>query len=242
MRRRVDSQKKWIAWIAGAAVALGIAALAALNIFANQPWIQNNTVLHRFTFVQEDSVKPIQSRFDIWRGTFEMIRDYPLFGIGQDTFDLAFQSYAPPALANHPTQYADRAHNLALDLLASYGLFGFAGYLGLFAALAGSVFTHLKKNRARDQKSSLAILGIFSGFVALLVAVQFNFFTLVHHAFFWTMAGMLIHFLYPQRTVLRWQLSSWQQYLLIAGFTFAVFFSILLFNILPGMEMLTDAV
>ena len=229
--RGIQALTSWALGVAG----ILCAALIVLNIFATQPWIQNNTILRRLTFNAYDSIKPIESRFDIWDGTLHMIKDHPLFGIGQDTFDIEFVPYASADLKKDPALFADRAHNLTLDITASYGIVGLLAYTGFFIVILIHGLRFIVRKRLTEK--SLTALALLTGFIGIVIAAQFNFFVHIHHIFFWTLVAAFLATIAPRTETKKLCFSSSQEWFLIIAVTVIAGLNIAFFNVLPALAL-----
>jgi O-antigen ligase len=107
-------------------------------------------------------------RLDIWRATWEMIKDHPLVGVGFGGYWTAITEYHDASGAYTPQQ----AHNDYLELLASGGLVGAC----LFVCF---VFFLLKRARATlhsgDAFRRAATLGALAGLFGVAVHSLFDF-------------------------------------------------------------------
>lgn len=74
------------------------------------------------------------TRLPIWRGSLEMIRDYPLTGVGLDQFLYQYwPRYVEPV--GWPERYTSHPHNLLLDLWLRLGILGPALGMWLIAVV-----------------------------------------------------------------------------------------------------------
>lgn len=110
-------------WIKGSVFFLALIALTALLIL--------------ITTIKGDSAS---GRILIWLNTWEMIKDYPLFGVGFDKFQAHYMNYQAIYFEQHPNSVfhyvggnVQRGFNDLFQLMAEMGIFGFA----LFAAWLG---------------------------------------------------------------------------------------------------------
>jgi O-antigen ligase/tetratricopeptide (TPR) repeat protein len=115
----------------------------------------------------------VGSRQHLWRASLEMARERPIVGWGLDTFLLAFErkrtvAYWLTEWNGTPT----KAHNEALQILATQGLFGATAVLLLTIGLGMAGF--LAWRRAEPDRKPF-LVAIFAGIVAFYVQVLFSF-------------------------------------------------------------------
>ncbi len=96
-------------------------------------------------------------RWQYWQASWNIIRDYPLTGIGPGNFTYFYTQYKPPAA---PETVAD-PHCLVLSLLSQYGPLGLAGFL---------LFALFPLYKALGRWPSKVMAGEGSRFVAVAVA------------------------------------------------------------------------
>lgn len=108
-------------------------------------------------------------RLDIWRVSFEILRDYFPFGSGIGSFVEVYQMYEPDALLN--PSYANHAHNDWLEAVMTGGVT--AGLiLTVMVALWGLAAFALWKERSRqDGTMKLARLGAVVIFILAVSSV-----------------------------------------------------------------------
>lgn len=105
---------------------LGLGALGAIGAFA---------VLAGSRFSGSDSSGYVETRRHLWHGAVQMLRDFPVTGIGLDQFLwLNQRRYIAPSIWNE--RYTSHPHNLLLDSWLSLGLAGVA-LLVVFVAAGG---------------------------------------------------------------------------------------------------------
>jgi len=73
-----------------------------------------------------------QARQIIWNMSFDMWKDRPLLGWGEDNFNVAFAKHYDPSLPLTNDIWYDRAHNIILDVMVSSGIIGLLSYLTIF--------------------------------------------------------------------------------------------------------------
>ena len=67
-------------------------------------------------------------RWQYWRASVEMYRDFFPNGVGPGNFATFYTRYKPPAAL----ETVSDPHNFLLSLLTQYGLIGFIGFITLF--------------------------------------------------------------------------------------------------------------
>ncbi len=73
----------------------------------------------------------LKSRCLLWPMAFQGVKERPLFGWGQESFNYVFNKYYDPRMFSQE-QWFDRTHNVFLDWLISGGFLGLLAYLSLF--------------------------------------------------------------------------------------------------------------
>src|SRR4029453_11470620 len=111
------------------------------------------------------------SRQHIWQAAWDIFRDHPLVGAGLDTVQIAFAAKRTVAYWNlegngSPT----RAHNEALNILATQGLLG---GLAVLVLVAGVVIATRRALRVAEDR--LLVVALLAGLVAFGVQDLFSF-------------------------------------------------------------------
>ena len=100
-------------------------------------WIGLDAVLNRFFTTSSDD---FESRWKIWVNTFQILKDFPLFGSGLGTFPQIFPMYR----SFHIRGVVTHAENDFLQLASEVGLVGvgllFVLFLFLFYKAAAGIF------------------------------------------------------------------------------------------------------
>ncbi len=95
-------------------------------------FVRHSPVLSRFSSISISDLGT-QSRFVVWKISWEGFKEKPIFGWGPENYNLIFNKYYEPVLwAQEP--WFDRAHNVFFDKLTTSGILGLLFYLGLFGA------------------------------------------------------------------------------------------------------------
>jgi tetratricopeptide (TPR) repeat protein len=141
-----------------------VAALLAVSLFLVGPGgrEQVDSRLHE-TVTQETG---IAGRVSLWRGTSQMIRDFPLLGVGLGAWQDLFPRYRS---APWTAIFYREAHNDYVELLAETGVIGFA-LLFLFFFLAGRIIL----SRLRLSSDNARLKALVAMLVASLGAMTFH--------------------------------------------------------------------
>jgi len=96
-------------------------------------------VLDRLAYIDSS----IDSRVQIYSGTWSAIKDYKIYGSGYGTFEDIFKSYQPESMYNIGNVLVDYAHNTYIETILELGLVGFVAllicHLGMFYICAGGI-------------------------------------------------------------------------------------------------------
>ena len=115
-------------------VLVGVVYLSMLKFNLTSP-------VRDFVYTGADTM---QIRLYLWKGTFQLISDHPLFGAGLNGFkDTYSGSYVLPQY----TEALQYPHNLWLTIYVELGFFGFLIFLAIFFVAARSVFADLEKSK-----------------------------------------------------------------------------------------------
>lgn len=123
-----------------------------------------------------------RTRYLAWEIAIKAWKDRPIFGWGPNNYYYAFnQYYNPESLRfGHQETWFDNAHNILLNTLASQGVVGVVGYVGLFVTALWMLCAVYRKDERH-----IHIFAIFSGFlVAHFVHNLFVFDNLTSYLYF----------------------------------------------------------
>jgi len=96
------------------------------------------------------ALRSLNSRFEIWKGTVDLIKEKPLLGYGEETFYIHFPEIITKkflTLEEDINVSADRIHNETLEIFFSHGIFAVIIYL-LLLILVIKIFFRSKNKMA----------------------------------------------------------------------------------------------
>jgi len=103
-----------------------------------------------------------QSRLFAARFSFRAFLDRPIFGWGQDNFDLIFPQYYEPEMLHYNNEfYFDRPHNKLIEIMADNGAFGLLSYLFLWVSIFATLVGIYKKQK---EPAQLIFFGLLVGY------------------------------------------------------------------------------
>jgi len=111
-------------------------------------------------------------RTEIWTGTFEIIRNNPLLGVGIGNYTEEFMPYFPTSGLRNFFKAIMHAHNQVLDKVAELGLAGIPLILALYYLPLRAALLALKLNKMNQNNKY--IYGVIAGLVALYVRSMFE--------------------------------------------------------------------
>src|SRR3989338_1929977 len=154
-------------------------------------WIQNDLTLGRIADISLSDTTT-QSRFMIWRMSWEGWKEHPILGWGQDNFLYVFAKHYNPKMWNQEPWF-DRSHDVFFDWLIAGGALGLLSYLSLFgAALYYLWFARSRHHLSVIERSILT--GMLAGYFVHNIFVFDN---LISYLVFFAFLGYL-HTLHAQ--------------------------------------------
>jgi len=126
--------------------------------YPNNSWVAKSNFLSKIASINTGG-GTTQTRLIGWRAAWDGFKEHPLFGVGEDNYNIIFNKYfdANYYLVAPSEPYFDRSHNAWLDVLVMNGLVGFVIFLGF----PGLIFYYLLQG-LRRQKIGLSEFLLFS--------------------------------------------------------------------------------
>jgi O-antigen ligase len=126
-----------------------------------------------------------------WRAGLEMLKDYPLFGVGLDNYGTYFKHYRE---SSYPIKYgyeitSTNAHNVPIQLLATGGFL----YGVIYLCLLVFIFIRgIKAIRKSPEKYRIQIVSVFSAWVAFQSQSLISIDNLGISIWGWVLGGVLV--------------------------------------------------
>lgn len=148
-----------------------VASSLSIVIWARSPgghaWLQNRTPPAFQRIIQKNIVDP--DRLQLWNIALRGFFDRPLFGWGNENFNLVYYKYTRPFENGINLQQAwfDRSHNQIIDVLVLYGLIGLIFFTVFWVVLIASPFRLMRQSTSLREQFGLLILCLF--FIAYFI-------------------------------------------------------------------------
>lgn len=172
----------------GGFLALVILALGFVAV-KDTDFIQDNNALARIANI--DIAKDLETRGVIWSMALDGVKERPILGWGQGSFNYIFNKNFEPVLYNKEAWF-DRVHDIVLDWLVAGGILGFLAYASIFVALLYYLlYLPLFKHDERiDVLERAVIIGLLTGYLMHNLVVFDN---IISYIFFACIIA-LVHF------------------------------------------------
>jgi Tfp pilus assembly protein PilF len=128
--------------------------------FKHAEFIQSSPILSRVAAIT-DMGGTANSRFMIWRMSWEGFKERPLLGWGQDNFLYVFSKHYNPNMYNQEPWF-DRSHDVFFDWLIAGGALGLLAYLSLFAS--GVYYLWFSRRLHFTILERSILIGMFAGY------------------------------------------------------------------------------
>jgi len=153
------------------AASAGVAVLAGTVISMGSA-SESTNVIQRVTSMFSAPTGSSLTRVLTWQAAIQSVRTYPLFGVGPDSFALAFNRFMPDAYvtAAGPGLLENNAHSLPLQLAATIGIPGAMLILGAVAwVLASAWRSGPGAPRGRDRIVQASLWAAVAGHLTFLL-------------------------------------------------------------------------
>jgi O-antigen ligase len=145
-----------------------------------------------FAGMLSDNIRALNDRYFAWLAAIEMIKDFPIFGVGMNSFIDSYRLYRLPGAYEVVTQQYymdfDNAHNTYLHIGATLGIFSLILYIILIVVITFKALKAFKNNRSNSIFNSglLAIWVIY--LITSIVSIDY----IILAIWGWVCVGTLI--------------------------------------------------
>lgn len=122
-------------------------------------FVRDNLILQRFANITWETAK---SRRLIWGMAWEGVKERPLLGWGQESFNYVFNKHFVPELYTEE-QWFDRTHNVILDWWIAAGFLGLLSYLSLYILI---LYYLLRGKEGREEALSVSEKAVLTGLLS----------------------------------------------------------------------------
>jgi len=144
-----------------------IPVVAALAFVLSPPQVKD-----RIASVADPSNETNRERLLLWAAGLRIVSDYPVFGVGQNSFPLVYPEYRAPDVKEPNISHL---HNNFIELAAERGLVGLFVWLWLWGAGLWVMMATWKKLRDDDGDRKAAVCAGAGAVVAFLAAGFFEY-------------------------------------------------------------------
>ena len=145
-----------------------ILVVLLISTFSFLVWMGIRPLVEEFSTIRDISKDyDIQYRFQNWRDSLRLVRDYPLFGVGLDAFSSLFPKYKTSSL-QYSYLYLENDY---LQLLCEMGVAGFGIFLWLVLSFVRAIVSW--NPRYGGEKVSgiqrISLYGCSTGLIAIMI-------------------------------------------------------------------------
>lgn len=166
----------WLGLVAGFSLllwlrkksALLVFPVIALAIFLTSPLAIQN----RMSSLLNPSDVTFNERLSMWHSGLQIIRDYPLTGVGMDGLKRIYQAYKQPTAVKERTSHL---HNNVLQIAVERGLIGLAFWLWFWVAYVRQVWGIYTRLSPQDGRMKAVVVGSFASVAGFHVAGLFEY-------------------------------------------------------------------
>jgi len=160
-----------------------IACLIILSVILFKAVSLNIEAINKFTDRRSGRSEAV--RIELYKSAADMLRDYPVFGVGSGSFSLGINHYFFTKVRG----YIDRVHNDWLEFVLGFGITGGVMLLISVILIIRRIFRRL--NKIEDKKKKIVFLSLSASLFAMCVgsAVDFDFHVPANAFAFFTVFG-----------------------------------------------------
>ena len=174
----VLARQAWLGFLLGSIflvyfwrkIFLWVIPLILVSVFLLSPQVYKDRIK---SMTDIDNDRALNIRQFVWKGGWEIFRDYPITGCGFKCVDATHSSYPDP------TGFIEKQrgmHSNILQLLVDTGIVGFGAWLSIWVAYFIEVFKHyqvLARDKIQSDKKGV-LLGSLAAVLSFLVGGLFE--------------------------------------------------------------------
>jgi O-antigen ligase len=141
-----------------------------LNVTFQQEWPAIALLEYRINSIfRGTEYGTFETRVNLWRGGWEVFKDYPLTGCGFKCMDLIYPQYPDPTGV---IQHLRGMHNNFMQLAMDTGILGLSAWIGIWICFFGLLYKRI--NFKNNQSEEWVIYGSSASAIAFLVGGFFE--------------------------------------------------------------------
>lgn len=170
-------------------------SLASSHVYAETGSNQENKE-YQLPKLPESGIGPGSGRLYIWKKTFQLILQRPLFGYGLDTLAYFFPQDDPEKQANIETYkvIVDKPHNMYIGIAYGAGVIALFAFVAFIFNIALSAIKRLITIKLVDDQQAI-FASVALACCAYLIQALFNDSIIGTAVIFWILLGLLVSFL-----------------------------------------------
>ena len=156
---------------------------------------QKNSAISQSKQIASQSAKSgatesFEIRKIVWFGGLSLIKKYPFFGSGVETFAYSYPQVRPREhnLTSEWDFIYNKAHNEFINYGATTGMVGFVSYIILIGSILHLFYIDLKK----DRENQLLLISLLTGFITILITNFFGFSVTTVNLFFYLIPAVAV--------------------------------------------------
>lgn len=150
------------------AALLAVPVVAALAFAFSPPEIKGR-VMSMFDAKKDKSNR---ERIYLWTSGLKILADYPVFGVGQNSFPLVYPKYRNPGVKEPDISHL---HNNFLEIGVERGLTGLAAWLSIWITALWTMSVAWKRARQNGTVAPLGVTAALGSIIAFLSAGMFEY-------------------------------------------------------------------
>lgn len=209
-------------------IATSIILIAAISIFLVFLSAHNSSLNERLgqtvdkLFNKDSASSVFTGKTNLWKIAAQMIKDYPLTGVGIGAFIIELPNYAKIVRMDHG--YTDSAENYFIQVFSELGIIGLLLILWIFYEIVKQMRASWIACRS-DERDKMILIGAISGLAAISISYLFHSYigSFEVKYFFWLLVAVIFVLGRAQSKIVKPK--KYERIIRIAGFSLVIAFS-----------------